>query len=65
MAWEVSIPEEESFRCPGCHGTLTASLLQTQADIDRYRRRSLSGGGYLWFILVALATIALTYWWLL
>ena len=60
MAQEFSLPESEEFRCTGCEGLLTAELLVSPADIERYRKKRMSSAGYLVFFLVLLAVIGLT-----
>jgi hypothetical protein len=64
VAREHSLPEQGEFVCPGCSGTLTADMLETQAAIERYRKRRLPGFAYLVFVVVLLAVIFLTWWWL-
>jgi hypothetical protein len=64
VAREHSLPEDEEFVCPGCSGTLTADMLETQTAIDRYRKRPLSGVGYLVFIVVVIAIMVATLLWI-
>lgn len=64
VAREHSLPESGEFVCPGCAGTLTVDMLETQTAIDRYRKRRLPAAGYLVFILLLLGVIALTWWWI-
>lgn len=59
VAREHSLPAGSAFVCPGCSGTLTIDVLETQAAIDGYRKRGLRGGGFLIFIAVLVATIAI------
>lgn len=52
VAQEHSVPEEEEFICAGCAGTLTADMLETQRAIDAYRKRKMSGTGFLAFLII-------------
>lgn len=60
-AREHSLPQEEEFACVGCSGSLTVDMLETQAAIDAYRRRSLSPAGYLLFFLTLVAILTATF----
>ncbi|MAG55723.1 MAG: hypothetical protein CMJ83_05485 [Planctomycetes bacterium] len=61
VAREHSLPEAEGFVCPGCSGSLTVDMLETQATVDAYRHHQLGGAGYLVFVAVLLAVIVTTF----
>jgi hypothetical protein len=61
VAQEQSLPEDEAFACPGCSGSLTVDMLETQVAIDAYRHRSISGLAYGVFALVAVVVIIVTW----